>query len=300
MSKTYNLDIAVQKKILVQATETQLREIKKLVTSLKDKQLVSKVAENVYKLYPKETTKKTPRLLTQMTVGDLSGKKVKNEEIPDFENSGEFYKEIPKKGVKIVFDEFSDARNTKLYEGFNLIEKRWREIIIKNLGVDFIKDAADPKSIQGGVDHKISQYMWSELLENILYQPASEEYLRGRWKASSKTEADVIEIAGLKIIDELNLHLGTQDLKFLQSTRNKCMHFRIVTVDEYSKAVDKINDYLKLEALKDFAKVFQDSMKPLIESFRKLADMSKSFQDIAQTINKSLISVSGVKKIFKK
>lgn len=301
--KALDLDkIEIRKKLVVNATERQLAEVKNLITSLANERPVKAISDDTYELFPQQVDYESPKLLTKITLGDLSKESTESEKITDFENSDKFYKEAKReKGFKIIVDEFSDARNTKLYEGFNKIEKKWRLFVIKNLGLNFIKNAPNPENYRKVTyDHKIAQYVLSELFEISLFQPASDNYIRGRWNRSNKTEDDVIRLARLKIIDEFNFPLSAEDINLLKQARNRCMHFRVITVQEYSQAVDKINLYLKFEAQRKFAQLFTASIEPMIESVRKISDSITPFQNSIKNTDKTLLDLSKFENLFKK
>lgn len=273
---TLDLDkVAKQKKLVVHASKAQITEIKKLVPSLAASGTVKKKADSIYELFPEHIEIKTPKLLTRPTMGDLSGKTKREESLEDFENSAEFYKKAQtKKGFKIIADEFSDERNTTLYKGFNLIESRWRLFVISQLGTEVIKQSPNPANYQSKTyDHKVSQYVLSEFFEHFLYQPASEDYIRKKWKESDKSEDVVVNLTKLTRIDEFGFPLKVKELTELQQARNTCMHFRVITVQEYSDTVDKVNSYLRVEAQKEFVQAMSISLKPFFEMQESLGRM---------------------------
>ncbi len=285
--KVYNLDLdemVGQKKLVVHATKKQLEEIKKLVSSLASGS-INKKSDDIYELFPDSIEVDVPKLLINSTMGDLSGKVSRTEKVKDFDGSEEFYKKAEsKRGFKLIADEFSDARNAKLYKGFNLIEEKWRVIVVSQLGVEAISEAPAPQSYRSKTyDHKVSQYVLSEFFENFLYQPASEDYVREIWKNSEKDEDAAVELTKLKKIDELRFPIGLEDLVMLQKARNTCMHFRVITSSEYSEIVEKMNEYLKVEALREFSNAIGtsliESMKPFLEAQealgRRLAEIVK-------------------------
>ncbi len=294
-AKLLDLDkIQVQKKLIIQATVRQINEVEKMVPSLANIGSIKLMTQDIYELMPKHSTYETPQLLSHMTIGELSGKTTRNELIIDFENSSEFYEKAKNKNsFKIIADEFSAVRNSRLYEGFNLIEHKWRKIVVMSFGLSVVENAPNPENYQSkSYDHKISQYVLSEFFENFLYQPASDIYIRKRWKESTKTEDEVVRLTKLRRLDELGFPLNSNDLNLLQSTRNKCMHFRVITAQEYSQTIDKINHYLKIEAQKEFLKTFSDSIKPLIDSqnalFQSILASIKPGQELIQNLNKQL------------
>lgn len=282
--------IATRKKIVVQASEKQLAEIKKLIPSLSGEDAVKAKGNDIFELYPQVIQSDSSKLLAKVTIGDIAEKTRREENVEDFENSEDFYKNAStKKGFKIITDEFSDERNVKLYRGFNLIETKWRQLVISQLGFETVNQAPSPTNYQSKIpDHKISQYVLSEFFEYFLYQPASEAYIRERWRESNKTEEDVVRLFKLTRIDEFIFPLDTSELKELQKSRNTCMHFRVIPMSEYIGTVDKINKYLKIEAQKEFIALMQnvtrDWIKPLLEVQNSIAQFVKTQQTLAQSI----------------
>jgi len=282
--------MATRKKIVVQASEKQLAEIKKLIPSLSGEDTVKAKENDVFELCPQVIQADSSKLLAKVTIGDIAEKTRRKENVEDFENSEDFYKNAStKKGFKIISDEFSDERNVRLYRGFNLIETKWRQLVISQLGLETVNQAPSPTNYQTKIpDHKISQYVLSEFFEHFLYQPASETYIRERWGESEKTEEDVIRLFKLTRIDEFIFPLDAGELKELQKARNKCMHFRVIPVSEYIGAVEKINKYLKIEAQKEFLTLMQDVttnwIKPLMELQNPLAEFLKTEQTLTQSL----------------
>lgn len=253
----YNLDkLSEQKKIIIQATEKEINEIKGILPSLIREKAIEKNTDNVYWLFPEIIKTDTPKILTDITLGDLSNKPTKTEQFDNFENSDKFYQKIEKsKTIKIIIDEFSNELNIKLYTGFDLIEGKWRQFIITQSGLEKIKQSKNPKDYRKEVcDHKVSQYTLSELFENFLQLTASDEYIKKEWKNSDKSEDSLINLIKLTKIDEYNFPLSDNELKILQDARNRCMHFRVTSPQSYKETVEKINKYLKTEALNEFTK----------------------------------------------
>lgn len=286
-------EIDTRKKIVIQASEKQLAEIKKLIPSLSGEDAIKAKGNDVFELCPQVIQVDSSKLLAKVTIGDIAERKRKEESVEDFENSEDFYKNAStKKGFKIISDEFSDERNVRLYRGFNLIETKWRQWVISQLG-ETVNQAPSPTNYQSKIpDHKISQYMLSEFFEYFLYQPASETYVRERWGESEKTEEDVVRLLKLTRIDEFIFPLDASELKELQKSRNTCMHFRVIPMSEYIGTVERINKYLKIEAQKEFIALMQnvtrDWIKPLLEVQNSIAQFVKTQQTLAQSIAEAI------------
>lgn len=278
----YDLDkVAEAKEILVQATPSQLNALLKEFGNDGDKYVDEKGKNNLVTLVLPQIKRNTSRLLKNITVGELSGKDTKSESILDFSKSENFYKKAKSLKIKIIRDAYSDLRNMSLYEGFNLIETMWRQLVAENFEDSYIQ----PKEYKSKeIDHKVSQYVFSEFLESFFYSPASEKYKRERWKGSDKTEDDFIKLSELRKLDELEFPLNYSELTELNKARNRCMHFRTTTVEDYIKSVDLINKYILYSKQKEFGKHFKlylDSYIEISETLTKtLQDTFKSFQNI--------------------
>lgn len=246
-------EIRSRKTVVLTASSAQIRSIKKLL-SLADNRVES-LGDGIYKLTVSSSKVLVPKILEEMTLNDISRKsKPKRKRLPDFVNSEKFYAgSRVSRGYKIISDEFSDIRNRELYKGFQLIEHKWRQAIViaysqQNKQVD--KPVRYKKKAS---DHAISTYELTEFFEQFLYAPASEEYKRKQWRLSTtKTEDDMMRIANLKQLNEIGFGLDPAKLETIRDRRNQCMHFRIVTNQEYVETVPLINEYLQSQAWKEF------------------------------------------------
>jgi len=274
----FDLDeINSQNKIIVRANTSQLNTIKEIVPSLLDKSIV-KLSDKLYELTFKHIKTSVPKLFDAISLHDMLGKEVVAEEVIDFENSADFYKQSEaKKQFKIIDDEFSQSRNRRLYKGFNLIEAMIRRLLSeKELS------AVLPQNYQSkSSDHPISQYSLGEIIEYYLLQPASDSYIVGEWNKSSKSDKDLLGVAKLKMIDELSIPLTSDQLNYIRSTRNKCMHFRVITVTEYSTAVESMNQYIKMHSIKEFSSLIKGiNAKFAADISESLARLTNPFSDL--------------------
>ena len=259
-----------RKIIVVEATPSQIADIIKLVPSLANKQLIHENPNKIYELLPENMNKDAPKLLDLIKMSDLTEEVEKTDIIVDFDNSMEFYKKAESKNqFKIITDEFSQQRSERLYRGFYLIEKKLHQLLI--IDNSFNKNPKDYR--KESPDHKVVQYALSEIFEDCLLQPASENFLREWWRKCDKTENDVVIVSKLRKIDELELPLTLAELEFVRRIRNKCMHFRVITVEEYFQAVRIINKYLKIQSQK---KLMETAQKMVDES---LSSMQKTFEN---------------------
>lgn len=273
-------NIYSQKKIVVQATEPQLNSIKEIIPSLSDES-ITQISDKLFELSIKHVKTSTPKLFDEISLKDLLSKESVTEEIIDFENSDNFYKQSEaKRNFKIINDEFSQSRNERLYRGFGLIE-----IMIRQLLSEKELSAVLPQNYQSkSSDHPISQYSLGEIIEYYLLQPASDSYIVEEWNKSSKSDNDLLEVAKLKMIDELNIPLTSDQLNYIRNIRNKCMHFRVITVAEYAIAVESMNNYIKMHSIKEFSSMIKEI------STKVTANISESFggfaNPLANLINK--------------
>ncbi len=259
-----------RKTIILSATTEQVCSIKTLLTLMDDR--VESLGNDIYKLSISSKKVLVSKVLEKVTFGVATGKlKPKKIQIPDFDNSEKFYEDSRVgKGYKIISDEFSDLRNRELYKGFQLIEHKWRQIIVTTYAAQNKPISKPGRYSKKASDHAISTYELTEFLEQFLYAPASEAYMRKQWQESkSKSEDDVMRIVNLKQRDELNFGLTVDELNIIRNRRNQCMHFRVITSQEYKEVVPLINEYLRLQSLKEFINVASASLAQMIKQTQK-------------------------------
>jgi len=297
MENKNTLESAIDKSIfipsmclLVHSNDNQLKKIKSILPINAE---IKSLGSDLYKIVPEVIACNVTQILNNITLRELSGKYERNEKIYDFKESSEFYKASRKeKAFKIVKDDFSNYRNARLYGGFNLIEIKWRQFILINLGASKIKEAPNPTFYKNKeADHKISQYSISEFLENFFYQPASENYIRSCWGKSAKNEDSLIKLMKLQKLDEFDFPLSAIELAFMNQIRNQCMHFRVTSMEDYTKSIEILNRYLKYEAQKELGKVAVDILKPYLDIQKDIADLVnntlKPLRDMTQKTQES-------------
>jgi hypothetical protein len=264
-------EINSHNKIVVRANTSQLNTIKKIVPSLLNKSIV-KISDELYELSFKHIKTSVPKLFDAISLHDMLDKEVVMEKVIDFENSVIFYKRSEaKKQFKIIDDEFSQSRNRRLYKGFNLIEAMIRRLLSEKELSAILPQNYQSKS----PDHPISQYSLGEIIEYYLLQPASDNYIVKEWNTSSKSDEDLLEITKLKMIDELDIPLTSDQLSYIRNTRNKCMHFRVITIAEYAIAVESLNKYIKIHSIKEFSSTIKEINTKLV------TNISESFNGFA-------------------
>jgi hypothetical protein len=158
------------------------------------------------------------------------------DEVYDFAYSDVFYKWCTKKGPKIIYDGFSESRAKALFPKFTDIERHFRGIIIKK-GVDL--DAVKDKN-RGSGNHLVSWLETSELFGTIFLQKASEKYFL---ETLTRADTDEKRLAAYNatVADECGFGEHVDFFKNIHKLRNKIMHGRIITAEEYKKAVDDID-----------------------------------------------------------
>lgn len=277
-----NLDeIKNRKTIIVFASATQLKTIQKYL-SITDRN-IKDFGDGVYELTLNSIKVQSPEIATSnMSVNQLIGESVDTMDMFDFKGSEEFYtKAAKKKSYKIISDDYSDLRNQELYKGFQLIEHGWRKLILTwNIKHNVATEPRNSKVY----DHAISTYTLSDFFEQFLFAPASEDYIKERWrKNETKTEEDVIRISGLKRLHEIGMKVTEEELRIIQRRRNQCMHFRVITQQEYDETITLINKYLIEEIKKDFMDKTMESIKAIsahmYESLGLSLDPVKRLQD---------------------
>lgn len=277
----YDLDaMARRKAIVVQATPRQIIDIKALLNLQPDQ--VDELGNDIYELNIEPVLIDVPELLRDpgdLAVDDLDDSApLRMEKIESFTNHVRFYAGAKTaSGYKIISDEFSNILNTKLYKGFSAIERKLRQLVIENFQ---FKGRPSIAPRRGGnkksPDHIMSQFELGDFFENLLKAPASEAYMKAEWRRSQvKDENQVVRIAGLTVLDEIDPGLTLSELDDIRKQRNKCMHFNVVTPTEYKKIVPIMNKYLKRTASRELARRFSGISKGLqehIQQFFKVAE----------------------------
>lgn len=281
---------SVQKHILIDVNSSDIKEISKIIPSITDNH-ITKISDKVYELSPRHIKRFAPKLLDLIRINDLDNKFTRVEALNDFKNSTRFYAQSYKK-FSIIKDDFSQLRNEQLYRGFYLIESNLRQLLACDEPLD-----KKPKNYRSkSLDHVVSQYTLSEFFEYYLLQPASDNFMKTQWGKSNKTDDDVIRVARLQKIDELELPLSIDELEKIRETRNKCMHFRAVSFDEYIEMIQIINKYLKIQSEKRLAETFnkfaQESLKPWIET---LTNINKSMLVYFNQVNQGVKNIDFTK-----
>ena len=289
---TIDLDeITKRMDIVVSANSGQLEDIKTCL-QIKDDN-IKKLAKDIYKLSIRCHDIKTIGLIDHFTIEDMTSVSEEREaKIKDFVGSEEFYKKATRrKGYKIISDDFSDERSRELYSGFQSIEARWRKFILftsyANTGLKFPKSKNHNKS---SPDHAISMYELSDFLEVFLYQSASDEYIERVWIDSKRSTQDVLKVSKLTKLDELSFPLNKEQLETIRKVRNQCMHFRVLSLNDYESVVPLINTYLKKDEWDKFIKTFKSSMDTMMkELIPSAASIAQSMQPLVASQMPSIV-----------
>lgn len=157
------------------------------------------------------------------------------DELYDFAHSATFYAWCAKKGPKIIYDGFSESRAKALFPRFTDIERHFRGIIVKQ-GVDL--DTVKDKN-RGSGNHLVSWLETSELFGTVFLQKASEAYFL-KTLASADTDEKRVAAYNGTVADECGFGEHVDFFKNIHKLRNKIMHGRIITAEEYTKAIEDI------------------------------------------------------------
>ncbi len=256
----YDLDAMTRRKtIVVQATTQQLSTIKTTL-GITDSTQVKTLGNDIYGLGIEPVLVDAPELvdnLDDLAVSDLDDSAPKQtEKVESFANSAKFYNDAKlTNGYKIISDEFSNILNAKLYKGFSILERTLRQLVIENFQLKGRTPVMPRHGRKKSPDHIMSQFELGEFFEILLKAPASEPYMKAQWrKSTTKDENEVIRIANLTVLDEIDPGLNFAELDLIRGQRNKCMHFNVVTLTEYKKIVPIMNKYLKRTASRGLAR----------------------------------------------
>lgn len=267
-------ELRKRKKLVVELKSTKLDDLLKKCPSLSNTQYVKKLSSGLYELNILPKNKLTPKILFSPGLNDFEIEKVRQGYVHDFEGSVEVYQcAKTKRGMRIIFDEFSASRSAELFKGFQIVESKLRLYFVTNYP-DLVKSVTDSAMLRSeGPDHKITQFTLSEFFESFMYIPASDEFIKAQWNAKvDKDPAGVVEVSRLTVLDEIQFPLTVEEITALRNFRNACMHYRIISVQEYTTAVELINRYIRWEAFRELREAlsnFADSYRPQIEAIRK-------------------------------
>lgn len=284
---TYNLDdMAKRKAIVVQATRQQISDIKTMLSLEQDQ--IEDLGNDLYELNIQPTPIDLPEILSSMNdmgVDDLEEPApVRTNKIDSFARNTQFYTGASQVGgYKIISDEFSNLLNTELYKGFSAIERTLRQLVIENFQ---FKGRASITPRRGGSkkapDHIMAQFELGDFFENLLKAPASEQYMKAEWRRSkTKDENEVIRIAKLTVLDEIEPGLTFDELESIRRLRNKCMHFSVVAPAEYKKITPIMNKYLRRAASRELGRKFKGISLALESYFSRLMKSTAPFVKFA-------------------
>lgn len=275
--------MAERKMIIVQATPQQLSNIKANL-SLTDPMQVKSLGNDIYELDVDPIQVDVPELIDDLDDMDMTSALEgstprRTEKVQNFANSTKFYNDARAgSSYKIISDEFSNILNTKLYRGFSLIERTLRQLVIENFQLKGRTPMTPRHGRKKSPDHIMSQFELGEFFEILLKAPASEPYMKAEWrKSTTKNEDEVIRIANLTVLDEIDPGLTLSELGLIREQRNKCMHFNVVTLTDYKKIVPIMNKYLKRTASRELARSFKGislGLQGYLEQVVKAMDFS--------------------------
>lgn len=270
--------------IIIQATSNDIELLKTSLPLFAEEKRVAKLSEKFYHLSPPATKSVAPCLYEVVMVRDLDLTKesVRTEEIDDFEDSIKFYKFIAVNKIKIVEDNYSFIKNQLLYKAFYLIESQLRIVAMSK---DEIMQHVPANPRNKGINHKVATFNFSELYEQLLMSPASDEYIIKKWKGYS---SDPVELLKLKSettkIEELEFPLNIDELNELRKIRNSCMHFRVTTLGDYVSAISMINRYLVDRDKKMLARGLGQALRPFQDALKVSEDRLKALGEEQRNI----------------
>lgn len=302
----YDLDaMAKRKAIIIQATSRQIGDIRSLLSLQPDQ--IEYLENDIYELNIQPICIDVPELLSNMNdiaVDDLEDPApVRTKQIESFANSTEFYAGArPANEYKIISDEFSNILNTELYKGFSAIERKLRQLVIENFQ---FKGRALIAPRRGGSkkvpDHIMAQFELGDFFESLLKAPASEGYMKAEWRRSTtKDEDELIRIANLTVLDEIDPGLTLSELEDIRKQRNKCMHFSVVTPADYKKIVPIMNKYLRRTAGRELGRKFKAITAGLRDYFENLFRATAPVRKFTEAVNLQLEQTRGVSEAIRK
>lgn len=274
--------------IIIQTTSEVIEILKTTFPMFAVEEQVAKLSEKYYYLSPSAKKSVVPCLYEVVMVRDINLDilSTRTEEIDDFEQSSIVYEFMTKHKIKIVEDNYSFIKNQLLYKAFYLIESKLR---ITAMSRDDIMQFVPANTRSKGLDHKIATFNFSELYEQLLMSPASDNYVIAKWKAYS---SDPVELLRLKAkttkIEELKFPLNIDELNQLRKIRNNCMHFKVTTLDDYCFAINMINRYLVDKDRKMLANGLGQALKPLQDALRASEEKIRALGEEQRSILRAL------------
>lgn len=293
----FDLDILSKRRSIVLYTNgVQISAIQSVLAVQNDQ--IKPLGNDIYRIDVDSIEVDVPEILYDMSVEEFEGSAPAGTvKVASFYNSQVFYAGASgKNGYKIISDEFSDDLNFTLYKGFNRIESELRQLVLENskrkggLKIDsrFYKTKYP--------DHAVSTFQLSDFIERLLKAPASDGYMKAQWRQSAKTENDVVKIAKLTRRDEINPGLTFDELNDLRNQRNKCMHFNVVTIEDYKKIAPLINKYLRASANRMMAQSFSNLAKALSKQLEQITVPSRALNDL---VSQQLESIKDTSSVFR-
>jgi hypothetical protein len=227
----------------------------------------------------------------------LTDPKPQQELVEDFEDSADIYNYLAKSNMRIIEDSFSYTRNHRLYSAFYQLESMLRLRLLSSNQFHKSRPIRDyTKTLK--LDHRVSMFTFSELYETLLLSPASDEYVLSKWEETDKKGTTLLELSkNLKGLDELNFPLTASELKFLLNQRNQCMHFRVTTLDEYSRTIRLVNKYILSRQSKKLNDIVAKNIASMQETMAKVDTSALNtllgiHSEAAQSITKSILAAS--------
>ena len=209
------------------------------------------------------------------------GRPARQDTVQDFQDSDKVYAFIKQKKITVIQDDFSFIRNQGLYAAFNLIENKWRMLVLRDTKLAELIEKVHPQDYRSKIiDNKAAQYHLSEFYESFLRAPAADEYIIEQWEKSKKTSDDLIRVKALRMLDQLRFPLADDELESLRETRNQCMHFRVTTLATYIQTIELVNRYVKdfemRELTEAISRVIDPQIKQLSQMIEKISVTSLS------------------------
>lgn len=279
MSK-YDLDaLSKRRSIVVHADGVQISNIQSVLSISSDQ--IEQLGNDLYKIQLDSIDVDVPEIQYDMSVEEFEGTAAASTvKVASFTDSEAFYAGSKgKSGYKIISDEFSDALNFTLYKGFNRIEGELRQLVLENSkrkgGLKIDSRFYNAKNS----DHAVSTFQLSDFIERLLKAPASDGYMKAQWRKSKKTENDVIKIAKLTRLDEIKPGLTFDELNSLRNQRNKCMHFNVITIEDYKKIAPLINKYLRASATRMMSRSFSELYEAISKQLEQIATPTKALSE---------------------
>lgn len=236
MARFREVSIIPELSIVMECPPKPYERFKELLPSLTEH--TKSIGGQLYEIRPTTVHEEYHSILGEhSSIGDVLDERGKKKHIANFPCSAtlyEFCKGSVGKRPKIVTDAYSVERSEILFAAFSELEVRLRKRIVKDENLNRMIDDLNLEGIRlKDGNHKVSNMTLFEIITLVLMSPCSENYYLERVEESDRSNEALATLRGLRVLDEVYFPLNFEELDRLRNIRNACMHFKIITHDDF-------------------------------------------------------------------